>query len=71
MHPSRQRDETINRREFLNSSAKNAAGVAAGMVGLAGVAMAKPGANQRLSVACIGVRNQGKLLAASLAATRF
>ena len=68
MLPSRQRDETINRREFLGSSAKNAAGVAAGMVGLAGVAAAKTGPNERLAVACIGVRNQGKLLAASLAA---
>ena len=56
----------LNRRQFLRSSANNAAGVAAGMVGLAGVAgMATP--NDRISVGVIGVRSQGKLLATTLA----
>lgn len=57
----------INRRQFLGSSAKNAAGVAAGMVGLANsVAQASP--NERVSLGVIGVRNRGKTLAAQLAA---
>lgn len=67
MPAPRHHDEPINRREFLGSSAKNAAGVAAGMVGLAGVSTAKAGPNERLAVACIGVRGQGKSLATSLA----
>src|SRR5690606_28120697 len=57
----------VNRRQFLGRSAKNAAGMAAGMVGLAG-AMAQAPPNERLSIATIGVRNQGKQLAADLAA---
>ena len=56
----------INRRQFLGSSAKNAAGMAAGMVGLAGaVAQASPG--ERVRIAAIGVRSQGKSLALSMA----
>ena len=56
----------LSRRQFLGKSAQNAAGVAAGMVGLSGaVAQASPGERVRLGV--IGVRNQGKKLAASLA----
>ncbi len=56
----------LNRRQFLGSSAKNAAGVAAGMVGLAGaVASASP--NERISLAVIGVRNQGRSLATTMA----
>jgi predicted dehydrogenase len=56
----------VSRRQFLGSSAKNAAGMAAGMVGLAGsVAHASPG--ERVSVAVIGVRNQGRFLAGSFA----
>jgi predicted dehydrogenase len=63
----------VNRRQFLGSSAKNAAGMAAGMVGLAASAAAlkaAPGerpASERVRVATIGVRNQGKQLSASLA----
>jgi predicted dehydrogenase len=56
----------VNRRQFLGNSAKNAAGMAAGMVGWAG-AYAQSAPGERVSVAVIGVRNQGKQLAASLA----
>src|SRR4051812_26316769 len=62
-HPNQ---NPINRREFLGSSAKNAAGVAAGMVGLAG-AVAKAAPSERVRVAGIGIRNQGKDVCASLA----
>ncbi len=63
----------VNRRQFLGSSAKNAAGVAVGMVGLAGATAAvtagtKATPGERVRVAAIGVRNQGKTLAALLAA---
>lgn len=54
----------LNRRQFLGSSAMNAAGVAAGMVGVglaANSAQAAPG--ERVNLAIIGVRGQGKLLA--------
>src|ERR1700722_10316282 len=60
----------VNRRQFLGSSAKNAAGVAAGMVALAGataVAGSKSTPGERVRVATIGVRNQGKTLTAHLA----
>jgi predicted dehydrogenase len=59
----------VNRRQFLGSSAKNAAGVAAGMVALAGataVAGSKSSPGERVRVATIGVRNQGKTLTAHL-----
>lgn len=56
----------INRRQFLGSSAKNAAGMAAGMVGLAG-SVSKASPNERVSVGVIGVRSQGKLLGTALA----
>jgi predicted dehydrogenase len=55
----------VSRRQFLGSSAKNAASVAAGMVALASVAKAGP--SERVRIAAIGVRNQGKLLAAGFA----
>ncbi|MFN0056040.1 MAG: Gfo/Idh/MocA family protein [Planctomycetales bacterium] len=59
----------LNRREFLGSSAINAAGVAAGMaagvVGWTGAASGSP--SERVRVGVIGVRNQGKLLATTLA----
>ena len=61
----------INRRQFLQSSAKNAAGVAAGMVGvgIAGAAaIAKMSPGERVSAAVIGLRNQGRGLATGLAA---
>src|SRR4051812_7151856 len=63
-----QREGPINRREFLGSSAKNAAGMAAGigMVGLAG-AVAKAAPSERVRVAGIGIRGQGKDVTTSLA----
>lgn len=62
-------DVPINRREFLGSSAANAAGVAAGMVGfVGGVGLTQASASERVRVAVVGVRNQGKTLAAHLAA---
>ncbi len=58
----------INRRQFLNSSAKNAAGVAVGMVGLASAgAVAKAAPNERINVAGIGIRGQGKFVTSSMA----
>jgi predicted dehydrogenase len=62
----------VSRRQFLGSSAKNAAGVAAGMVGLAAGASLKAAPSERapserVRVATIGVRNQGKTLATGLA----
>ncbi len=62
----------VSRRQFLGSSAKNAAGVAAGMVGLAAgaslqAASSHRAASERVRVATIGVRNQGKTLSAGLA----
>jgi predicted dehydrogenase len=61
----------VNRRQFLGSSAKNAA-VAAGMVGLAGAtavaaSSTKATASERVRIATIGVRNQGKALTSHLA----
>lgn len=61
---------SINRRDFLESSAKNAAGVAAGMaagmVSLAGATTARADANERVGVGVIGVRGQGRILAGTL-----
>ncbi|MCH8831016.1 MAG: Gfo/Idh/MocA family oxidoreductase, partial [Planctomycetes bacterium] len=59
----------ISRRRFLGSSAVNAAGVAAGMVGV-GMAenVAKAASANRVSMGVIGVRGQGKILAGHLAA---
>lgn len=59
----------LNRRQFLGRSAQNAAGVAAGMVGLAGATAlaAKGAASERVRLAVIGVRNQGKALASGFA----
>ncbi len=58
----------LNRRQFLGRSAQNAAGVAAGMVGLAGAtALAKGATAERVRLAVIGVRNQGKALASGFA----
>lgn len=56
----------VNRRQFLGRSAQQAAGVAAGVVGLAAVATSSAKAaeaHDRIGVAVIGVRNQGRLLA--------
>jgi predicted dehydrogenase len=56
----------LNRRQFLGRSAKNAAGVAAGVVGLsASVALADQSNVVRVGI--IGVRNQGRTLAQRLA----
>ena len=58
----------LNRRQFLGSSAMNAAGVAAGMVGVglaASSAQAAP--TERVNLGIIGVRGQGKLLAETFA----
>jgi predicted dehydrogenase len=61
----------LNRREFLGSTAINAAGmaagVAAGVVGWPGVA-ARASPSDRVRVGVIGIRNQGKSLATTLAA---
>jgi predicted dehydrogenase len=57
----------LSRREFLGNSAKNVANVAAvGVVALTKTAQAAP--SERVRVAVIGVRNQGKTLAAGLSA---
>jgi predicted dehydrogenase len=56
----------LSRRQFLGRSAQNAAGVAAGMVGFS-EAVAQVGANDRISIGVIGVRNRGKVLAQQLA----
>jgi predicted dehydrogenase len=58
-------DSPINRRQFLGSSAKNAAGVAAGVVGLSAATSLADSANDRIRLAVIGVRGQGKELATS------
>ena len=61
----------LNRRQFLGRNALNAAGVAAGMVGLAGAtALSQESAAERLHVAVIGVRNQGKALASGFASLK-
>ena len=57
---------TVNRREFLGRSAQNAAGVAAGVMGLSSPVAGSP--NERIQLAVIGARNQGLSLAESLAA---
>ena len=55
-----------NRRQFLGSSAKNAAGVAAGFVGLS-TASAIAAPSNRVNVGVIGVRNRGRELSRKLA----
>ncbi len=60
----------MNRRQFLGRSARNAAGVAAGMVGLsAGTAVAGSSA-ERLRLGVVGVRQRGLRLATQLAGFR-
>ncbi|MGH7199755.1 MAG: Gfo/Idh/MocA family protein, partial [Planctomycetaceae bacterium] len=62
----------VSRRQFLDSSARNAAGVAAGIVGLSGAvaqqAAAQMPASERVSLAVIGVRGYGRTLATEMAA---
>lgn len=60
----------VNRRQFLGRSAQRAAGVAAGVVGLAAATSLSASSSspaERIGVGVIGVRNQGKILAAELA----
>jgi len=56
----------INRRQFLESSAKKTAGMAVGMVGLSS-AVAKAAPSERTRIGVIGIRGQGKFLATSMA----
>src|SRR5947207_2183833 len=56
----------LNRREFLGSSAKNAAGVAAGLVTLSRISSARGATGEPVRVGIIGVRNQGRILAETL-----
>ncbi|MBW3538859.1 MAG: Gfo/Idh/MocA family oxidoreductase [Planctomycetes bacterium] len=59
----------LSRREFLGYSARNAAGVAVGVVGLgAGLeAATKATASERVRLGVIGVRNRGRVLAEGFA----
>ncbi len=58
----------LNRRQFLGSSAKNAAGMAAGMVGVGlAASSAKAAPSERVNLGIIGVRGQGKSLAEQFA----
>ena len=59
--------QELNRRQFLGSSARNAAGMAAGMVGLSAVDAAAA-AGDPVSVGVVGVRSRGRELASELAA---
>lgn len=54
-----------NRRQFLGRSAQQAAGVAAGMVGLSTAVAASTSPAERVRIGVIGLRNQGKLLASA------
>lgn len=54
----------LSRRQFLGRSAQNAAGVAAGMVGLSST-VAKADRSSPIRIGIIGVRNQGRALAAA------
>lgn len=71
MHPFDDLPHDVNRREFLGSSARNAAGMAAGMVGLGGAAASASVQNgtsgDRVRVGVIGVRAHGRSLAVTLA----
>ncbi len=60
-------DSPLNRRQFLGSSAKNAAGVAAGVVSLSAAATLANSLQHPIRLGIIGARNQGKELAASFA----
>lgn len=56
----------VNRRQFLGRSAYNAAGLAAGLAGLAAGAQAHS-PNERVQVGVIGTRRQGRKLAKAFA----
>ena len=60
-------EQDCNRRRFLENSARNAAGVAAGFVGLGTSASAAGSPGERIRAGVIGVRSQGKSLARLLA----
>lgn len=60
------RKRDLSRRQFLGRSAANAAGVAAGMAGLS-TSVAKADRSEAVRIGVIGVRNQGRTLAARLA----
>ncbi len=55
-----------SRRQFLGRSAQQAAGVAAGMVGLSSSVSGGQNPAERLRIGLIGLRNQGKTLAETL-----
>ncbi|MFO1021256.1 MAG: Gfo/Idh/MocA family oxidoreductase [Planctomycetales bacterium] len=57
--------DSLNRRAFLGKTAQQAAGVAAGMV--LGDSLAHAAPNEKVSLAGIGLRNQGKSVCSSLA----
>lgn len=57
----------LNRRAFLGSSAKNAAGVAAGLVSLSAMSNVLGASTEPVRLGIIGVRNQGRILAETLA----
>lgn len=58
----------LSRRQFLGSSAKNAAGMAAGMVGVGLAATSAHAApHERVNLGIIGVRGRGKTLAEAFA----
>src|SRR5436190_2018063 len=60
--------DSLNRRAFLGSSAKNAAGVAAGLVSLTSISSTVlGGSSEPVRLGVIGVRNQGRILAETLA----
>lgn len=67
MKPDELDNHELTRRRFLENSARNAAGVAAGMVGLGSAARGAGSPAERLHVGVIGLRTQGRDLALGLA----
>ncbi len=65
--PSESKNSEYNRREFLGNSARNAAGLAAGAMGLG----ASRSPNERLQIGVIGLGSQGEELTQSLARTNM
>jgi hypothetical protein len=59
----------VNRRQFLGDSARNAAGMAVGVVGWSGAALGSA-PSDRVRIGIVGVRSQGLELASALAAFR-
>lgn len=56
----------FNRREFLGNSARNAAGMAAGIFGLGTATSRTPGPNDTIHIGLIGLGQQGRELAGTL-----